>query len=229
VEHDDSDVSSRSDYKATWDKLAANSDDAKIYVAGYSDEAELDRMGGYTADLLDRFVRIRKSDVILEIGCGVGRVGKFVARRCQKWIGTDISGNMLKYARRRLETVPNVQLIELGEVGLREIESSSVDVVYCTVVFMHLFEWDRYRYVLEAFRVLRRGGRCFFDNVDITSTHGWKVFMDSYAFEPARRPAHLSMVSSGDELLTYARKAGFKDVRLHRWDDAWVGVTGVRP
>ncbi len=37
------------------------------------------------------------------------------------------------------------------------------------------------------------------------------------------------MLSSGDELQTYAERAGFHDVRVHRWDDAWVAVTGRRP
>ena len=140
----------------------------------------------------------------------------------------DISGRMLDVAKARLCGHANVELVELGSVGLSEISDASVDLVYCTVVFMHLLEWDRYRYVQEAFRVLKRGGRCFFDNIDITSTHGWKVFMDGFAHDVDRRPAHLSMVSTGDELRTYAVKAGFSRVMIHRWDDAWVGVVGVK-
>jgi len=218
----------RSAYKATWQQLAGSPDDAKMAVAGYADEEELHASGRHTVDILDRLVGIQASDVVLEIGCGVGRVGKILSPRCAKWIGTDISSRMLEVAAQRLRGCPNVELIELGAVGLREIPDARVDVVYCTVVFMHLFEWDRYRYVQEAFRVLKPGGRCFFDNVDITSNHGWKVFMAGFAFQIESRPAHLSMTSSGDELHTYAVKAGFSDVRVHRWDDAWVGVTGTR-
>ena len=158
----------------------------------------------------------------------MGRVGKILSPLCAKWIGTDISSRMLEVAAQRLRGFPNVELIELGTVGLREIPDASVDMVYCTVVFMHLFEWDRYRYVHEAFRVLKPGGRCFFDNVDITSNHGWQVFMAGFAFDVENRPSHLSMTSVGDELHTYAIKARFTDVRVHRWDDAWVGVTGTK-
>lgn len=219
----------RSDYKATWQCLSLREDDAKTYVAGYTDEAQLEFVGRHTVDLLQRFVGIRPSDVILEIGCGIGRVGRFLAPRCAEWIGADIAPNMLKHTARRLKDLPNIRLIELSTVGLKEIEDESVDVVYCTVVFMHLYEWDRYRYVLEAFRVLRHGGRCFFDNVDITSEHGWKVFMEAFAFDVNNRPAHLAMVSTGGELFTYAQRAGFKEIQVHRWDDAWVGVSGVKP
>jgi SAM-dependent methyltransferase len=135
---------------------------------------------------------------------------------------------MLAHARRRLGTLPNVQLVELTGHGLDGLENNSIDVVYCTVVFMHLLEWDRYRYVLDAFRVLRPGGRCFFDNADIASPHGWDLFMQSFQIEPGKRAPNLSMVSSGDELFTYASRAGFDRVQVHRWDDAWVGVVGTK-
>jgi ubiquinone/menaquinone biosynthesis C-methylase UbiE len=217
----------RSNYKATWQQLARTFDHAKIAVTGHSHpEDELDRSGSHTVDILDRLVGINSSDTVLEIGCGVGRVGKILSPRCSKWVGTDISGHMLQYAAERLKGLENVELIELRTVGLKEIPDNSVDVVYCTIVFMHLYEWDRYKYVQEACRVLRPGGRCFFDNVDFTSNHGWKLFMDGCSFDIDKRPAHLSMVSTGEELQTYALRAGFKDVKVHRWDDAWVGVTG---
>ena len=219
----------RSKYKATWDQLSTSYDHAKIAVVGHTaTEEEFDRSGSQTVDTLDRFVGINPSDIVLEIGCGVGRVGKILSRRCSKWIGTDISSRMLQYATERLRGLENVALIELSTVSLKEVSDNLADVVYCTVVFMHLYEWDRYKYVQEAFRVLKPGGRCFFDNVDITSSHGWKVFMDGCSFDADKRPAHISMVSTGEEIQTYALRAGFKDVKVHRWDDTWVGVTGVK-
>lgn len=222
-------LASRSNYKATWEQLAASPDLAKMVVAGHSDEEAFDQSGRHTVALLDRFVGVHPTDVILEIGCGVGRVGKILSGQCSKWIGTDISGRMLQYAAQRLTGLNNIELVELATVGLQEIADSSVDLVYCTVVFMHLYEWDRFKYVHEALRVLKPGGRCFFDNVDLMSAHGWKVFMDGFAFSVEHRPAHLSMTSTGEELQTYAQRAGFANIAVHRWDEAWVGVTGVKP
>lgn len=219
-------LADRSRYKDTWQHMASSMDAAKTAVAGHTDEAELNQSGLYTVNTLDRFVGINASDACLEIGCGVGRVGKIMSQRCRRWIGTDISAAMLEYASQRLAELDNVELIELGGDGLGEVADCSVDLVYSTVVFMHLYEWDRYKYVQEAMRVLRPGGHCYFDNVDIASDHGWKVFMNGFSFEPDKRPAHLSMISTGEELETYALKAGFTQVQVHRWDDAWVGVTG---
>lgn len=218
----------RSAYKTTWEQLGANEQDAKMFVASSVDEDQFAESAATTVAVLEQKVGILPTDVVLEIGCGVGRVGRVVAPRCRQWIGTDISSGMIGHATRRLADLRNVRFVELHDVGLAGIPDASVDVVYCTVVFMHLYEWDRYRYVQEAHRVLRPGGRCYFDNVDITSAHGWKVFTDSASYPPAERPAYLPMTSSADELRTYATRAGFAQVAVHQWDDAWVAVTGVR-
>ena len=224
-----SDLKTRSDYKGTWNQLAGSYDGAKANVAGAVDEAELDRTGRYTAHMLTRFTDIKPTDVVMEIGCGVGRVGKLLAPSCGTWIGGDVSGVMLEHAKQRLGPVPNVQFVELSGLGLDGIADASIDVVYCTVVFMHLFEWDRFTYVKEALRVLRPGGRCFFDNVDITSDHGKEFFALSASHPIDTRPPHIGMVSSGDELRSYGEWSGMADIDIHRWDNAWVGLTGTKP
>lgn len=221
-------LSARSDYKSTWQGLSSTESAAKSFVSGTDDETHFTTSGLATVDLLREYVGIHPTDVFLEIGCGVGRVGRALAPLCKTWIGTDISGNMVAHARRRLRDLANVQVVELSGVALKEIPSESVDVVYSTVVFMHLYEWDRCRYVYDAYRVLRPGGRVFYDNVDVASSHGKRMFDEALAVDPSSRPAYMSMTSSGDELEAYARWAGFEGIRVHRWHDAWVGVSAVK-
>jgi SAM-dependent methyltransferase len=121
---------------------------------------------------------------------------------------------MLVHAARRLEGLPNVDLVAISGHDLAPVPDASVDVVYCTVVFMHLEEWDRFSYVREAHRVLRPGGRFFCDNVNLDSEDGWKVFQASAAFAPEQRPAHISRCSTAPEIACFLRRAGFRDVRV---------------
>ena len=217
----------RSEYKQVWSALSATCDQAKLHVIGVTDEDKLRATGEETLKFLQERVGIRKDDVVLEIGCGIGRVGKVVAPLCRKWIGCDVASNMLSLAAERLKDLPNVELKEISGYDLKDIADASVDVAYCTVVFMHLEPWDRYNYVLEAFRVLRPNGRVYVDNINLCSDGGWKVFEDHRAFSPASRPPHMTHNSTPQEIETYLKRAGFSDVQL-RTDDDWVRASGIK-
>jgi SAM-dependent methyltransferase len=219
----------RSQYKRVWDLQAQDPDLAALAVAGHTDEATLDLTARGFIDTLRSTTGLGPDDVVLEIGCGIARVGKPLSRECLHWFGADISGAMLAHAAARTRDLPNVTLVELATVGLQEFPRDAFDLVYCTIVFMHLFEWDRYRYVEEAFRVLRPGGRCYFDNFPLDSGHGWQVFMESSRYPLERRPAHMSMSSSREELGIYLRKAGFVDVRVHDLPNELIAATGRKP
>lgn len=217
----------RSEYKKVWSALSSTSDQARLHVIGVTDEAALRATGEETLRFLQESVGIRKDDVVLEIGCGIGRVGRVVAPLCRKWIGCDVASNMLSLAAERLRDLPNVELKEISGYDLRGVEDASVDVVYCTVVFMHLESWDRYNYVLEAFRVLRPKGRIYVDNINLCSDGGWKVFETHRAFSPANRPPHMTQNSTPQEIETFLKRAGFLDVRI-RTNDDWVRASGVK-
>jgi SAM-dependent methyltransferase len=219
----------RSAYKKVWELQSQDLDLASLAVAGHTDEATLELTAKGFIDTLRATTGLDRNDVILEIGCGIARVGKPLSRECLHWFGADISSGMLAHARARLKERPNTTLVELATVGLQEFPRDAFDLVYCTIVFMHLFEWDRYRYVEETFRVLRPGGRCYFDNFPLDSAHGWNVFMEGCRYPLERRPAHLSMSSTREELGIYLRKAGFVDVRVHDLPNELIAATGRKP
>jgi ubiquinone/menaquinone biosynthesis C-methylase UbiE len=142
-------VAQRAEYGRVWNSVAQSRDDARRAVAGYADDAEWTRSGKETTTDVIAETGAGANDVVLEIGCGAARVGVQLAPRVARWIGCDVSSSMLAYAKEALASHPNVSLVHLDGAGLTGVPDSSVDVVYCTTVFMHLEEWDRYRYVCE--------------------------------------------------------------------------------
>ena len=218
---------SRTDYKAVWNTLSLTSNAATRHVIGDVDEPQIRATAEETRQWLEETVGIRPDDIVLEIGCGIGRVGQALAPKCKQWIGCDVSRNMLGHARRRLADLGNVRFLEVSGFDLRPIPDASVDVAYCTVVFMHLDEWDRYSYVLEAHRVLRPGGRIFVDNFNLCTDEGWKVFQTHWRIAPAQRPPHISKSSTPQEIETYLRRAGFREIHI-RERATWLQGYGVK-
>jgi SAM-dependent methyltransferase len=218
----------RSDYKGVWSELSKTLSSAKLHVSGTEDETTIEQSGVGTSEFLFKNVGIKSSDIVLEIGCGIGRVGKYLAPHCRRWIGADVSPHMLAFARERLREFSNVEFVELSGTDLRPIAESSIDLVYCTVVFMHLEMWDRYNYVEEAVRVLRPGGKLYVDNVDLCSDGGWAVFETHRKFPPNERPDHITVCSTPQELEEYLKRAGLEKIRTHRGAEL-VSVWGEKP
>jgi ubiquinone/menaquinone biosynthesis C-methylase UbiE len=218
----------RQAYGAVWNRVSRSFHDAKIAVAGYADSAEWNRSGESTAESVRTKARIGPDDVVVEIGCGAGRVGVHLAPRCRTWIGCDVSSNMLAHAADALRTLPNVRFVHLNGYDLEGLDDESADVVYCTTVFMHLEEWDRFRYVREARRVLKPGGRVYYDSFDLLSEHGWALFEAMERLDPAMRRPNVSKSSTPQELLRFAEKAGFVDMALET-GLLFVTVTARKP
>lgn len=218
----------RSNYKATWMAVSGTLSNARMSVAYTEDERELDRSGAATTKFLLDNVGVDPSDVVLEIGCGVGRVGKHLARHCARWIGSDVSSNMLRHAAESLREFSNVEFVELSGYDLQPIASESVDFVYCTVVFPHLSQWDRFSYVEEAFRVLRPGGKLYVDNVNLCSESGWRIFQDHRRIPPLERIPEIGECSTPEELMEYLRRAGFESITSKPGDEL-IAVWGKKP
>jgi ubiquinone/menaquinone biosynthesis C-methylase UbiE len=215
----------RAQYQEVWEALSTTEEAAKLNVLGCTDEAEFGRAARRTKDLLLETVGIHRDDTVLEIGAGVGRVGEVLAPLCKEWVGADVSANMLRHIARRLGHLKNARTVRLNGYDLAPIASESVDLVYCTVVFMHLTEWERYRYIQEGMRVLRPGGRMLVDNFNLLSEDGWAVFHQMTGYHPANRPPQVSSTSTPQELETYFTRMGFLDVR-QEMRDIWLITYG---
>lgn len=217
----------RSQYKQVWNSVSRDVETAKLAVSGYVDEDQYRAMGKVSRDMLKAMAGYGPDDTILEIGAGVGRVGAFLAPECREWIGCDASGNMVEHMKHRLAHLPNARAVEISGYDLQPIADESVDLVYSTVVYMHLDEWDRWAYIREGMRVLRPGGRMLVDNVNLGSDEGWAFFLDHCKIEPGSRPPNISKTSTSEELRIYFERAGFKDIAQHK-NHLWITTVGTK-
>ncbi len=219
----------RRQYGKVWDALAASPSLARTAACGHEDERSLRSSAEIPVKNLIELADVRPQDDVLEFGCGVARIGLELAPRCRTWTGADVSANMLATAEKRLQAMNNTRLVKLERIGLDQLESNSFDLAYSTNMLAHLDEMDRWRYVKDAFRVLRPGGRLCIDNVDIESEEGWGAFSrDAESWREAERPPYFPTPSTAAELTTYALRAGFGQVQAHTRTPLVI-LTAVKP
>ncbi len=219
-------------YKDTWNNRVNSLKSGAIAVDGSTDEETLISNGKWTADQMLAVLKIDKDDVVLELGCGVARIGKLLAPHCKKWIGTDISENMLKVAKDRLTEFDNIELHALKRNDLSCIESNSVDKIYTVAVFCHLDKEDLFNYMREFNRILKPGGLVYMETWNLATAIGWKRWQyeaDNWFISnhSERKDVARNQFCSPDEFNLYAQHAQL-DILGSYSDSVWNQIVATK-
>ncbi len=104
-------------------------------------------------------VELTGHERVVEIGCGIGRLTRVLARRAASVDALDVSEVMLEHARRHNPELENVRWIHGDGETLAPLPDQAFDACVSFVVFQHLPDPQlTYGYVREIGRVLRPGG-----------------------------------------------------------------------
>lgn len=109
--------------------------------------------------------------VVLDFGCGVGRLSSALAARSRFVVGIDISEPMLRASRNvvPVEVAPRVQQVLSSSPAL-PLRDASCDLVYTSLVLQHMPAELALGYVGEFLRVLRPGGTALVQVADQPDT-----------------------------------------------------------
>jgi ubiquinone/menaquinone biosynthesis C-methylase UbiE len=95
---------------------------------------------------------------MLEIGCGVGRMTRMLARLFAQVTALDVSPSMVEQAKANLRGFPNAQVILGDGATLHQIPDASIDFAFSFIVFQHIPNREVIEsYCREVHRVLRPG------------------------------------------------------------------------
>ena len=164
------------DMGAKWDEAARKN--VRYYIATSASESEekfIDS-GKYDAEkILSGLPRFNpKTDRALEIGCGIGRLLRWMNDHFCSLYGVDISDEMIRCGRDWLREYPKIKLVQTTGNNLSMFEDNQFDFVYSYITFQHIPSRKLVtKYIAEAYRVLKPGGYFRFQTFRVLSPLGF--------------------------------------------------------
>lgn len=133
----------------------------KIYAAGYEKTRFKSIYGRFrnwnTQRVISKLVRLtERKGVALDIPCGTGRLSRLILKNGYKWIGGDISWEMMAEARKRIngfeDSFWNIRL----DAEAMAFKDNSIDCIFSIRFIYHIPLEIRYRMLQEMRRVTRK-------------------------------------------------------------------------
>ncbi len=141
-------------YIASWQR---NWNIEDFLASGENDYARL------VAPVLERCRISAAGDVMIELGCGAGRMTPSFARRYKRVIALDLSAEMLRRAQQIHAAEQNVLWLRIAGADLACLPNGSADFLFSYLVIHHIpSQASALGYIHEMLRVLRPGGAFLF-------------------------------------------------------------------
>jgi ubiquinone/menaquinone biosynthesis C-methylase UbiE len=169
-------------------------------------------------DAVIPFLDPNKQDVILEVGCGTGRLTIPIAKECGRITGIDFSEQMLGMARRKSLGLSNVEFRKVDARKKLPFQDASFDKVLAALVINHIENLAEF--LTEVHRVLKRGGTFVFDDV-VPDAEFFETRQDTPLVQAYKQDKKVFSVHSLDDCVNSLHRVNFdvKEIRFARFDE----------
>lgn len=178
----------RADMKGDWNRRARENPRKYIATSQWESEEVFDRSGALEAALFfegEEGKLLSPETVLVDIGCGIGRMDRHLAPRVGRLYGIDVSGEMVAQARKRLDALKNVEFLEGNGWNLDPLPGNFADIVICHLTFQHVPRQVTLGYFKHVLDVLKPGGSFLFQMLE-TIGEPPPDPPDEITFEPPR-------------------------------------------
>jgi ubiquinone/menaquinone biosynthesis C-methylase UbiE len=151
-----------------WDRKAH--ENVMYYISSYRpyDDQDPEEFWKWGRILTERYlvassIAFTGQEVVLDLGCGIGRFTSALAERFRLVFGVDVSPEMIRRARENLKDCTNVRFKVGNGTDLAGFADETFDFVFSYITFQHIpIVAVTQQYIREIGRVLRDGGYTYF-------------------------------------------------------------------
>jgi ubiquinone/menaquinone biosynthesis C-methylase UbiE len=144
-----------------FDWSVQQSEEASVALYSLGNPQLLERATREIIAQLELWNIISQKRVVLDIGCGIGRIAAELAPKVKEVHGIDVSGRMIETALRRTAALSNVRLRKSGGKDLHEFGDATIDAAIAVDTFPYLRQSGQAlvdSFFAETARVLQAGG-----------------------------------------------------------------------
>lgn len=182
----------------------------QIWARRYDNDAGVNPAIVAERNRLIRFLLPKETDVILEIGCGTGRLTIPISKRCTKIVGVDFSEKMLKVAREKSKKCENIEYRKIDARKGLPFKDRYFDKVIGPLVINHIENPNGL--FKEVHRVLKNRGLFVFDNVN-PDGYVFPAYRDPI-FQLSQRGKKIFFHHTVDSFVNGLHKTGFELERI---------------
>ena len=139
------------DEKDFWNKKA-NSDKWQEYILPGRTPDEFESEGALQAIKFSNL--IPNSSIVIDYGCGIGRVTRYLKLWCYKTIGIDLSETYIEKARERNKGISGLEFYSIDEF---KNESRIANFLVCMMVMQHNSAEKRKSIIEHIWKLLKPG------------------------------------------------------------------------
>ncbi len=117
----------------------------------------------FEAEINHVLKNIRSGDMVLDLGCGFGRIVPKLARLAKSVVSIDTSFESLLMGKEMLSSISNCHLLQMNAIKLA-FPDNIFDVVVCIQNGISAFHVDQKELIRESIRVIKPGGKILFSS-----------------------------------------------------------------
>jgi len=148
---------------------------------------------------------------VLELGPGTGRCSRHILCKIPqgRLVLVDHSQWIVDFLKRYFVNKPRVEVHLSNGRSVSLVGNDPFDLIFSNGTFIELKLGNFVSYAKEFFRLLKPGGQCVFDFIDIESTAGWDFLQAQ-----ARSMAHCFSYHSANSIDRIFLNEGFEKIRV---------------